>query len=137
MSTTCARLATTFRSGHEAAPSHAGGVDERTADVLVTASRRRHRRSPWRERARSWHRSARASLPRGLQSYSTNDAWLSRDALAAVFTQIGESVPDLAWRIMDVMVSGDRVIVRGEATGTPVGELFGARPTGRRFNTMN
>ena len=31
---------------------------------------------------------------------------------------------------------GDRVIVRGEATGTPVGELFGARPTGRSFKTM-
>jgi predicted ester cyclase len=34
------------------------------------------------------------------------------------------------------MVSGDRVIVRGEATGTPVGELFGAGPTGKSFKTM-
>jgi len=70
------------------------------------------------------------------QSYSTNDEWLSRDALAEVFTQIGASVPDLAWSVADIMVSGDRVIVRGEATGTPVGELFGARPTGRSFKTM-
>jgi predicted SnoaL-like aldol condensation-catalyzing enzyme/predicted ester cyclase len=70
------------------------------------------------------------------RSYSTNDEWLSRDALADVFTQIGASVPDLAWSVTDIMVSGDRVIVRGEATGTPVGELFGARPTGRSFKTM-
>jgi predicted SnoaL-like aldol condensation-catalyzing enzyme len=70
------------------------------------------------------------------QSFSTNDEWLSRDALADVFTQIGTNVPDLAWRIMDVIVAGDRVIVRGEATGTPVGELFGARATGRSFTTM-
>ncbi len=70
------------------------------------------------------------------QSYSTNDEWLSRDALAEVFKQIGASVPDLAWSVVDIMVSGDRVIVRGEATGTPVGELFGARPTGRSFKTM-
>ena len=70
------------------------------------------------------------------KSYSTNDDWLSRDALADVFKQIGASVPDLAWSVTDIMVSGDRVIVRGEATGTPVGELFGARPTGRSFKTM-
>jgi predicted SnoaL-like aldol condensation-catalyzing enzyme/predicted ester cyclase len=70
------------------------------------------------------------------KSYSTNEEWLSRDALAEVFKQIGASVPDLAWTIADIMVSGDRVIVRGEATGTPVGELFGARPTGKSFKTM-
>ena len=70
------------------------------------------------------------------RSYSTNEEWLSRDALADVFSQIGASVPDLAWSITDIMVSDDRVIVRGEATGTPVGELFGARPTGRSFKTM-
>jgi len=70
------------------------------------------------------------------RSYSTNDEWLSREALAEVFAQIGSSVPDLAWSITDIMVSGDRVIVRGEATGTPVGELFGAQPTGGSFKTM-
>jgi predicted ester cyclase len=26
--------------------------------------------------------------------------------------------------------------VRGEATGTPTGELFGAKPTGKSFKTM-
>ena len=70
------------------------------------------------------------------RSYSTNEEWLSREALVEVFKQIGASIPDLAWSITDIMVSGDRVIVRGEATGTPVGELFGARPTGRGFKTM-
>src|SRR5258706_11901085 len=69
------------------------------------------------------------------KSYSTNEEWLSRAALADVFRQIGASVPDLAWSVTDIMVSGDRVIVRGEATGTPVGELFGARPTGQSFKT--
>jgi len=70
------------------------------------------------------------------KSYSTNEEWLSRDALAEIFKQIGASVPDLTWTIADVMVSGDRVIVRGEATGTPVGDLFGAPPTGKSFKTM-
>ncbi len=71
------------------------------------------------------------------KSYSTNEEWLSRDALADVFKQIGASVPDLAWGVKDIMVSGDRAIVRGEATGTPTGELWGERPTGKRFKTMS
>jgi predicted SnoaL-like aldol condensation-catalyzing enzyme/ketosteroid isomerase-like protein len=70
------------------------------------------------------------------RSYSTNEEWLSREQIADVFKQIGASVPDLAWSVKDIMVSGDRVIVRGEATGTPVGELFGARATGKSFKTM-
>src|SRR5438094_851941 len=70
------------------------------------------------------------------KSYSTNEEWLSRGALAEVFKQIGASVPDLAWSVKDIMVSGDRVVVRGEATGTPTGDLWGTRPTGKSFRTM-
>ncbi len=70
------------------------------------------------------------------RSYSTNEEWLSRDALADVFNEIGASVPDLAWSVRDIMLSDDRVIVRGEATGTPVREFFGARPTGKSFRTI-
>jgi len=70
------------------------------------------------------------------KSYSTNEEWLSRDALAQVFKQIGAIVPDLDWSVKDIMVSGDRVIVRGEATGTPTGEFWGAHPTGKSFRTM-
>jgi predicted SnoaL-like aldol condensation-catalyzing enzyme/predicted ester cyclase len=70
------------------------------------------------------------------KSYSTNEDWLTRDQLTGVFEQLGTSVPDLAWSIKDIWISGDRIVVRGEATGTPVRELFGARPTGRSFRTM-
>jgi predicted SnoaL-like aldol condensation-catalyzing enzyme len=70
------------------------------------------------------------------KSYSTNDEWLSREHLVEVFKGIGASVPDLAWSIRDIMVSGDRVIVRGQATGTPVGEFWGQHPTGKSFDTM-
>jgi predicted SnoaL-like aldol condensation-catalyzing enzyme len=70
------------------------------------------------------------------RSYSTNEEWLSRDQLSGVFKQIGAAIPDLAWTIEDIFVAGDRVIVRGKATGTPTGPLFGAAPTGRSFDTM-
>jgi predicted ester cyclase len=53
-----------------------------------------------------------------------------------VFKLLGASVPDLTWSIKDIWTSGDRIIVRGEATGTPAGELFGAPPSGRGFKTM-
>jgi predicted SnoaL-like aldol condensation-catalyzing enzyme/predicted ester cyclase len=70
------------------------------------------------------------------KSYSTNEEWLTRDQLTDVFKQLGAGIPDLSWSIKDIWTSGDRIVVRGEATGTPVAELFGARPTGRRFKTM-
>jgi predicted ester cyclase len=38
--------------------------------------------------------------------------------------------------IKDVLVSGDRVIVCGEVTGTPAGELFGVPHTGKSFRIL-
>ena len=70
------------------------------------------------------------------KSYSTNEDWLDRDQLADVFKMIGSAVPDLRWTIKDVLTLGDQIVVRGEATGTPVGELWGAKPTGKSFKTM-
>ena len=79
---------------------------------------------------------ARATNP-DYQSYSTNDDWLNRDQLAEVFKMIGVAVPDLRWSINDILVSGNQIVVRGEATGTPERELFGAKPTGKSFKTMS
>ena len=78
---------------------------------------------------------AKATNP-DYKSYSTNEDWLSRDQLADVFRMLGSAVPDLRWTIKDIQTFGDQVLVRGEATGTPVGELFGAKPTGKSFKTM-
>ena len=79
---------------------------------------------------------ARATNP-DYQSYSTNDKWLDRKQLTEVFQMIGTAVPDLSWSIKDILVSGDQIVVRGEAAGTPERELFGAKPTGRSFRTMS
>lgn len=70
------------------------------------------------------------------KSYHTNEEYLTRDQLAGVFAGLGQTIPDLKWDIMDLMVHGDRVIVRGKATGTPVAEFWGAPPTGKGFDTM-
>ena len=71
------------------------------------------------------------------RSCSTNSDCLSRDQLAGVFTALGEIIPDLNWTIKDIWTSGNRIVVRGEATGTPTGELFGVKPTGKSFKTIS
>jgi predicted ester cyclase len=70
------------------------------------------------------------------KSFHTNEDSLTRDELTGVFKMIGTSVPDLRWRIEDIQTHGDQIIVRGKATGTPTGEFWGAKPTGKSFNTM-
>lgn len=69
-------------------------------------------------------------------SYHTNEEFLTRDQLANIFKSMGVVTPDLRWDVKDIMVIGDTVIVRGEATGTPVAEFWGATPTGKSFKTM-
>jgi len=70
------------------------------------------------------------------KSYHTNEEWLTRNQLVEIFKNMGAVVPDLKWVIKDLLVIGDQLIVRGEATGTPTGEFWGAKPTGRGFKTM-
>jgi predicted ester cyclase len=79
---------------------------------------------------------AKAANP-DYRSCSTNSDCLSRDQLAGVFTALGKIVPDLHWTIEDIWTSGNRIVVRGEATGTPTGELFDVKPTGKSFETIS
>ena len=78
---------------------------------------------------------AKAANP-DYRSYHTNEEWLSRDQLTEVFSGIGAVVPDLRWTIEDIQTFGDQIVVRGKATGTPAGEFWGAKPTGKSFSTM-
>jgi predicted ester cyclase len=67
----------------------------------------------------------------------TNDICNSRDEVIAGVAARLKSVPDLKWQIRDIQVSGNQVTVRGEATGTPAGEFFGAPHTGKSFRIMS
>jgi predicted ester cyclase len=66
-----------------------------------------------------------------------NDVCNNRDEVIAGIAARLKSVPDLKWQIKDVLVSGDQVTVRGEATGTPAADFFGAAPTGKSFKVMS
>ena len=70
-------------------------------------------------------------------SCRANDICVSRDEVIAGMGQRLKSVPDLKWEIKEVLVSGDHVTVRGEATGTPSGELMGNPTNGKSFKLMS
>jgi predicted ester cyclase len=70
-------------------------------------------------------------------SCRTNEICNTRDELIGGIGMRLKGVPDLKWEIKDVLVSGNQVTVRGEATGTPAGEFMGAPHTGKSFKLMS
>lgn len=46
-------------------------------------------------------------------------------------------IPDLNWAVEEMIQGDNRVIVRGRATGTPAGPLFGIDGNGRSFEIMS
>jgi predicted ester cyclase len=46
-------------------------------------------------------------------------------------------VPDLKWEILDMMASGDTVIVRGQGSGKPQGAFMGTPTNGKGFKIMS
>jgi hypothetical protein len=67
--------------------------------------------------------------------YLPGECW-DRDTSIKRVSGFATSIPDLKFDIKEVLVAGDRVIVRGEVSGTPAGELFGVPHTGKSFKIM-
>jgi ketosteroid isomerase-like protein len=67
--------------------------------------------------------------------YLPGECW-GRDTSIKVVGNFSNSIPDMTFDIKEVLVAGDRVIVRGEVRGTPAGELFGVPHTGKSFRVM-
>lgn len=70
------------------------------------------------------------------KSYSSDTDFKGRDGFVAQVGGFGKLIPDLKWDIKDVLVDGNHIIVRSEASGTPVGPFFGVQPTGKSFKIM-
>ena len=67
--------------------------------------------------------------------YLPGECW-GRDTSIKVVGNFANSIPDMKFDIKEVLVAGDRVIVRGDVTGTPAGDLFGVPHTGKSFRMM-
>jgi ketosteroid isomerase-like protein len=67
--------------------------------------------------------------------YLPGECW-GRDTSIKVVGNFANSIPDMKFEIKEVLVAGDRVIVRGEVAGTPASDLFGVPHTGKSFKIM-
>jgi len=61
----------------------------------------------------------------------------SRDVFVKQINGFGKLIPDMTWNIEEMLFSGDRVIVRGRATGTPKGPMFGVDGKGKGWEIMS
>ncbi len=66
-----------------------------------------------------------------------NEACSPRDKVTGVIAGFTKAIPDLKWEIKELLVSGDRVVVRGEASGTPAGAFMGVPHGGKSFRIMS
>lgn len=48
----------------------------------------------------------------------------------------GKLIPDLNWAVEEMIQEGNKVVVRGRATGTPKGPLFGVDGKGKPFDIL-
>lgn len=59
------------------------------------------------------------------------------DAFIGQLGGFAKLIPNLTWKIEEMIQVGDRVIVRGRATGTPNGPMFGVDGKGKSFEIMS
>ncbi len=79
---------------------------------------------------------AEQALSADWKSYSGETDFKGREAFVGQVTGFGKLIPDLKWDIKDVLVDGNRIIVRSEASGTPVAPFFGVPVGGKSFKIM-
>ena len=48
----------------------------------------------------------------------------------------GKLIPDLNWAVEDMIQEGNKIVVRGRATGTPKGPMFGVDGKGKKFDIL-
>lgn len=72
--------------------------------------------------------------------YSNNGSRNMEETIGFVSGPLAQMVPDLKWEIKEVYITPkNQIIIRGEATGTPVGEQFMGSPIsgGKNFKFMS
>ncbi|OZM83178.1 ester cyclase [Pseudonocardia sp. MH-G8] len=60
----------------------------------------------------------------------------TRDDVIAVQEQDVDAVPDLHWKVEELLFDRDRIAVRAINTGTPVKEWLGVPPSGASFEIV-
>ena len=62
----------------------------------------------------------------------------TREQFLAELQGIGSALPNLTWKVEEILpVGGNRFVVRGRATATPVKPFLGVEPNKRSFEIMS
>jgi hypothetical protein len=117
-----------------ASAASAQGLTETQAHALI---------APWyslfnvatRGDVRAVHEEVLSADYESCSGYLPGECW-GRDTSIKVVSNFANAIPDMKFNIKEVLLAGDRVVVRGEVTGTPAGELFSAPHTGKSFRIM-
>lgn len=72
----------------------------------------------------------------GWRSYASETVSKGREEFIMQVQGFGKILPDLHWDIKEVLVAGNRIIVRSEASGTPAGDFMGVPHSGKSFRIM-
>jgi predicted ester cyclase len=88
-----------------------------------------------RDDVRAVHDKVVAADYRSYTGDGPGESW-DRETSIRVVDGFAATIPDMSFAVKEVFVVGDRAIVRGEVSGTPSGELFGAPHTGKSFKVM-
>ena len=92
---------------------------------------------PFQGDIRAQHDLAVAADYQSFTGDGPGESW-GREVSMKVIAGFAASIPDMKFEIKEVLVSGNRVVVRGEVTGTPAADLFGGvmPHTGKSFRIM-
>jgi len=80
---------------------------------------------------------AAAVLAPDWKTFGNNNRHSDRDHFVQNIAGFGQAVPNLKWEIQEILRDGDRYVVRGRATGTPVKPFLGVEPAGKSFEIMS
>lgn len=78
-----------------------------------------------------------AILAPSWKNHSSDTEYADKPAFLGLLAGTQQAAPDLRWRVVEMLIAGDRVIVRGEGSGTPVGPFFGVPHSGKSFSIMS
>ncbi len=70
------------------------------------------------------------------QNRALNDICETREATILRWSARIARLPDFRFDVREILVSGNRIIVRSQASGTPTEPFMGAAPEGRSFRIM-
>lgn len=77
------------------------------------------------------------ALPTEWKSYSSETEFKGREAFIGMVTGLSKLMPGMRWEVKEMLVSGNRVIVRSIASGKPQGPFMGMPTSGdKAFSIM-